>query len=139
MKRRLPREYAFKILFMIEVGKNDSASALSYMLGDYDFSDQERFFCKSLVEGVIEKKGDLDKTLSLYLINWQFDRLSAAVRNILRLALYELLYLDDTPPAVAINEAIELTKTYQDEEAARFVNGMLDNIWKANQESKPSC
>lgn len=138
MKRRLPREYAFKILFMIEVGKNDPASALSYLFGNDDFSNQEKLFCRSLVEGVLEKRGELDKTLSLYLINWQFDRLPAAVRNILRLALYELLYLGDTPPPVAINEAIELTKTYQDEEAARFVNGMLDNIWKANQESKPS-
>jgi N utilization substance protein B len=139
LKRRLPREYAFKILFMIEVGKNDPACALHYLLGDDGFSDQEKFFCRSLVEGVLEERGELDKTLSLYLINWQFDRLSAVVRNILRLALYELLYLGETPPAVAINEAIELTKTYQDEEAARFVNGMLDNIWKTNQESKPSC
>ena len=64
------------------------------------------------------------------LVNWQFNRLAATVRNILRLALYELLYFEDIPPAVAINEAIELTKAYQDEEAARFVNGILDTIRK---------
>jgi N utilization substance protein B len=140
LKRRLPREYAFKILFMIDVGKNESESALCYLLDNIGFSAQEESFCTSLVEGVLKKREELDKTLSLYLINWQFDRLAAVIRNILRLALYEMLYLDDIPPAVAINEAIELAKAYQDEEAARFVNGILDSIRKNSrgQETNPS-
>ncbi len=128
MKRRLPREYAFKILFMIDVGENDSESAMRYLLDDAGFSVKEKSFCTTLVEGVLAKRGELDKILSQYLINWQFNRLAATIRNILRLALYELLYLEDIPPAVAINEAIELAKAYQDEEAARFVNGILDTI-----------
>lgn len=130
MKRRLPREYAFKILFMIDVGKNESESALRYLLDDTNFSVKEKNFCTALVKGVLGKREELDETLSQYLVNWQFNRLAATVRNILRLALYELLYFEDIPPAVAINEAIELTKAYQDEEAARFVNGILDTIRK---------
>lgn len=101
---------------------------MRYLLDDAAFSDKEKLFCRSLVEGVLAKKEELDEILSRHLINWQFNRLAATVRSILRLALYELLYLEDVPPAVAINEAIELAKTYQDIEAARFVNGILDAI-----------
>lgn len=130
MKRRLPREFAFKILFMIDVGKGDAEDAMRYLFDDAGFSSKEKHFCTTLVEGVLAKKEVLDQTLSRYLVNWQLNRLAAAVRNILRLSLFELLYFDNTPPAVSINEAIELTKAYQDEEAARFVNGILDAIYK---------
>jgi transcription antitermination factor NusB len=77
--------------------------------------------------------------LTGYLVNWQFDRLAAIVRNILRLALFEMLFLDEIPAVVSINEAIEITKIYQDEEASRFVNGILDKIlreMKADVERK---
>ena len=133
LKRRLPREYAFKILFMIDIGTNDAENAMRYLLDDAGFSSKEEFFCTMLVEGVESKKKELDEMLSKHLVNWQFNRLAATVRNILRIALYELLYFDDIPPAVSINEAIELTKIYHDEEAARFVNGILDTIYKQTE------
>ncbi len=135
MKRKLPREYAFKILFMIDVGGNDAEAALHHLLDDTAFSVNEKSFCTALVEGVLAKKNELDQILSRHLVKWQLSRLAATVRNILRLALYELLYARDIPPVVSINEAIELAKAYQDEEAARFVNGILDAIHKEHQET----
>jgi N utilization substance protein B len=118
---------------MIDVGNNNQEGALDYLLKDAGLSEKEQSYCVNLVKGVLSKKKELDEILSGYLVNWQFDRLAAAVRNILRLALYEMLYYDDIPPLVSINEAIELAKVYQDNEAARFVNGILDKIRKSTE------
>lgn len=129
MKRRLARECALKTLFMVDIGKNDCNGAISYILeGTKDLPQKEQFFCRKLVYGVMEKKEELDRMLTGYLVNWQFDRLAAIVRNILRLALFEMLFLDGIPAVVSINEAIEITKIYQDEDASRFVNGILDKM-----------
>lgn len=130
MKRRLARECAFKILFMVDIGDNNLEGALSYVLEDEGASDKEQSFCRELVNGVLENKDELDRKLSVYLVKWKFDRLAAAVRSILRLALYEMLYRSDVPEVVSINEAIEITKIYQDEESSRFVNGILDKVRK---------
>jgi N utilization substance protein B len=128
LKRRLSRECAFKALFMIDLGNNNDESALNYLLKDTGLSERERSFCIKLVKGVLSKEKELDEILSRHLVNWQFDRLATAVRSILRLALYEMLHCDEIPPLVSINEAIELTKKYHDNDAARFVNGVLDKI-----------
>ena len=128
MKRKQVREQAFKTLFMIDIGKNSPEKALFYILDSAVFSAGERLFLKELVLGTLENLPELDSLLSRYLINWELERVSAPVRAILRLGLFELLFLEKTPAAVTINEAIELTKRYQDEEAARFVNGVLDKI-----------
>ncbi|RJX28030.1 MAG: transcription antitermination factor NusB [Dethiobacter sp.] len=131
MKRRLSRECAFKALFMIDLGNNNQEGALNYVLRDAGLSEKEQLYCVNLVKGVLGKKKELDEILSGYLVNWQFDRLAVTIRNILRLALYEMLYHDDVPPPVSINEAIEMAKVYQDSEASRFVNGILDKIRKS--------
>ncbi|NLX91049.1 MAG: transcription antitermination factor NusB [Firmicutes bacterium] len=128
MRRKRVREQAFRTLFMIDIGKNNPEKALFYTIDNFTFSAGEQLFLKELVLGTLEKLPELDSLLSRYLINWEIERLAAPVRNILRLGLFELLFSEKTPPAVVINEAIELTKRYQDEEAARFVNGVLDKI-----------
>lgn len=128
LKRKQVREQAFRTLFMIDIGKNNPEKALFYTIDTFPFSAGERLFLKELVLGTLEKLPELDSLLSRYLINWEIERLAAPVRTILRLGLFELLFSEKIPPAVIINEAIELTKRYQDEEAARFVNGVLDKI-----------
>jgi N utilization substance protein B len=116
---------------MIDLGNNNQEGALNYVLRDAGLSEKEQLYCVNLVKGVLGKKKELDEILSGYLVNWQFDRLAVTIRNILRLALYEMLYHDDVPPPVSINEAIEMAKVYQDSEASRFVNGILDKIRKS--------
>ncbi len=134
MKRRLAREYALKALFMIEVGGNDPTSALFYLLENTSFSGKETTFCRQLVIGTIEEQDSLDVLLSQYLVNWEMDRLATVVRNILRIGLYELIHMKDIPPSVTINESIEMAKKYQDDESARFINGVLDRFMNANEE-----
>jgi len=131
LKRRFLRECAFKALFMIDLG-NTYEAAFRYLLDEAGISEKEQSYCLNLVKETLKKKNELDEFLSAYLVNWRLERLPVAVRNILRLALYELLYDNNVPPVVSINEAIELAKKFQDFESARFVNGILDKIWKDN-------
>ena len=133
MKRRFARECALKVLFMIEMGANNTEQALQYILDNSCDAEQamqarEQEFCTALVRGVVSKRDELNSMLTPFLINWQLDRLAPVVRVIMYIALFEILYMEDIPPAVTINEAVELSRQYQDEESARFVNAVLDNM-----------
>ena len=87
-----------------------------------------RAFAESLVQGVWTHRAELDELISKFSRNYKLSRLAAVDRNILRLAVYEILHNKEVPPVVAINEAIELAKEYGSEESGRFVNGLLDRI-----------
>ena len=87
-----------------------------------------RAFAESLVQGVWAHREELDELITRFSRNYRLSRLAAVDRNILRLAVYEILYNKEVPPVVAINEAIELAKEYSSEESGRFVNGLLDRI-----------
>ena len=86
-------------------------------------------FAEALLRGVIERQPEIDSLIDRRALGWGLDRLSLVDRNILRIGLYELLY-GDTPPEVAIDEAVELAKTYGTEKAPAFINGILDRVWK---------
>ncbi len=115
--RRKARQEAFKILFQLEINEQE----IEY------FPDQ---FSKQLVEGVREQETVLDKLIEKFLINWSLERLSLVDKTILRIALYEIIYIEDIPYAVSINEALELAHTFSDEEASKFINGILSKIIK---------
>ncbi len=85
-------------------------------------------FFESLVRGATEKKQEIDAALEQKLENWSLSRLPKIERTVLRLAVYELLYMEDTPNNVVLNEAIELCKTYGDEKSSKFVNGVLSKF-----------
>jgi len=87
-----------------------------------------REFAQKLVHGLLTRLEEIDALLAGIIENYDFNRLAAVDRNILRLATYELLYLEDVPPRVAINEAIEIAKAFGSSESGRFVNGVLDRI-----------
>lgn len=130
MKRRLARECALKILFMVEMGENEPDEAFEYITESEPVPQSEKEFAEKLFQGVLQHREELDGLISQHLINWKLERVAATVRNILRLALYEIKCLPDVPPVVSINEAIELAKVYHDDEAGRFVNGILDRLLK---------
>lgn len=91
--------------------------------------DQEsRAFAEELVAGVLEHKKELDELIGRYATNWKVSRMQVVDRNILRLGAYELRWLDDMPAKVTMNEAIELAKDFGDDDAAKFVNGILDKV-----------
>lgn len=89
-------------------------------------SDESRAFAEQLVQGVLEHKKELDATIGKYATNWTVARMPIVDRNILRAGLYELLWLDEVPAKVTMDEAIELAKSFGDEDASRFVNAVLD-------------
>jgi N utilization substance protein B len=85
-------------------------------------------FAEPLVRGVLEHRDALDAELTQNAANWDLDRMAGVDRNILRLAIYEMLHREDIPPVVSINEAVDLAKKYSTEDSGKFVNGILDNI-----------
>jgi len=127
LSRRLAREVAFKALFQVDVGKCRSELALRHSLEDYNLEESEQKFVHELVVGAEQKRSVLDELIKKYLVKWEIDRLSAVDRNLLRLALFEIIYRPDIPHAVSINEALELAKKYGSSgEAVGFINGVLD-------------
>ena len=127
MSRRLAREAAFKALFQIDLGKSTAAQALRYVLGGLKLADSEARFAREIVEGAHRSRTELDTLIQKYLVRWELQRLGTVDRNLLRLALFEIMYRPDIPAAVSINESLELAKKYGcSEEAVAFINGLLD-------------
>jgi N utilization substance protein B len=131
MRRRRAREYALQILFQIdfksqEVSRNDFEG---FWL-DKKESEDVRKFTEELVRGTIERLDEIDSRLAKVAENWVLKRMAAVDRNILRFAAFEILYRKDIPPAVTINEAVEIAKKFSSSEAAPFINGILDKLAK---------
>ncbi len=133
-RRTLAREHALKILYQLDITKRP----LDLILVDYwkaddtkDIKDEEIIaFAGLLAKGVVDHLKDIDDKISEYATNWQLKRMAVIDRNSMRIGLYELKYATETPPKVAINEAVELAKKYGDLESSKFVNGILDKIHK---------
>ena len=87
-----------------------------------------RMFADALVRGVLQRREELDGVIQRYAKNWDLPRIAVVDRNILRMAIHEILHRDDIPPVVSINEAIEIAKRYSTEQSGRFVNGILDKV-----------
>jgi len=131
-KRREGREAAVQFLFCSDVNPELTPADID---GFFDTirpaSKHVREFAKILATGACEHRAEIDATIQAHTDNYRLDRLSAVDRSILRLAIYELLFRDDIPNVVSINEAIEVAKRFGTEESGRFVNGILDNLHKA--------
>ncbi len=128
--RRRARELALQLLYQHEL-TDASPEAMQRDFDDFKgASGATRKFAAELLQGTLGKLEEIDTELGRQTANWRLDRLAAVDRNILRLALYELLNEVDTPPAVIMNEAIEIAKRYGAAESPRFINGVLDGFVK---------
>ncbi len=133
--RSKSRDIALCLLYQIEVAGLNLSQALS-MSPARDIKDQTVIdFFTQLAKGIVSKKEEIDSIIKKYAKNWGINRMAIIDRNILRLSVFELFFLKDIPPKVSINEAIELAKRYGDTDSARFVNGVLDKIYKKERES----
>lgn len=130
--RRDSRETAVQFLFVRDMhgGAVEGDASMVLALREVKFSKKVVQFAKDLIEGVIRNQDELDNAIRTQAINFKFERLAAVDRNILRVAVYEMLHNPETPPAVAINEAIEIAKKLGAEDSGKFVNGILDGIRK---------
>ncbi|MBI4845386.1 MAG: transcription antitermination factor NusB [Candidatus Omnitrophica bacterium] len=129
-KRTKSRECALQILYAFDIGGNKDKDIAANYWKQNESDVQIKKFSMDLVTGTLEKIKDIDKLISKYADNWRLERMAVIDRNIIRMATYELLYVEDIPPKVAINEAVELAKKFGDDESGRFVNGVLDKINK---------
>jgi len=131
MKRRQAREYALQILFQIDfTEKKLGRRELDEFWADKKENREIREFAEELVKGTLGKLEDIDALIEKLAENWILGRMAAVDRNILRLAAFEILYRKDIPPAVTINEALEIAKKYSSSESAPFLNGVLDRLAK---------
>ncbi len=136
MQRRKAREYALKILYMIDIRKEPPQKIIEEFWKNVDEKNEEvKKFANEIVNGVIEKLNEIDKIISNVSLNWEIERMSYIDRNILRIGTYEIYYRNDIPKVVSINEGIEISKKYGDEDSPKFVNGILHKI-KENFENK---
>jgi len=126
--RREGREAAIQFLYQRDLGGGAGISDLQEFYAFRGLSPSARRFCEGLVSGLLDHTADIDLALREHTQNYELDRLSAVDRNILRLAVHEMLFCDEIPPVVSINEAIDIAKKYGTEESGRFVNGVLDKI-----------
>ncbi|MBP2078232.1 transcription antitermination factor NusB [Oceanobacillus polygoni] len=124
MKRHTAREKAFQLLFQLDINDNDPNQAIEEFLE----SEERDAFLKALVEGVTAQKSTIDSIISENLENWTLNRVASVERTILRIATYELRYMEDIPNNVSINEAVELGNTYGDDKSGKFINGVLSKI-----------
>lgn len=131
--RRAAREKAFHILYSVDVigekGEEAKNKIIEYHLASVP-DGKEKEYLIDTVRGVLRYKGEIDELISRVSENWKLDRMSVVDRNILRIAVYEMLYRGDIPVKVSINEAIELAKKFGEIDSPSFVNGVLDGIAK---------
>jgi N utilization substance protein B len=136
-KRSKGREHALKILYAVDITGDDPKNCIAVFWKDNDEPDAEvRSFAEAIVLGVNRDRELIDKVITRYTTNWQLERMAVIDRNVLRQATYELLFRDDIPPKVAINEAIDIAKKYGDKDSGKFVNGVLDKINKTEKPKK---
>jgi transcription antitermination factor NusB len=128
-KRRRARELAVQVLFHLEFNPSDPGESFELLCRSFSPPKEIRAFSKELVLGVWENKGNLDTLIRQASRNWRIERMSRVDRNILRVAVFEVLYVGDIPPKVSIDEAVELGKKYGTEDSGAFVNGVLDHIY----------
>ena len=133
MKRQRSREIAMELLFGMELSKNSYEETIENFVEDYemDLTTIDLEYIKSTVKVVTDNLEKIDGIITESLVNWKLDRISRVNLTILRLAVGEMLYVEDVPEKVAINEAIELTKKYSDEKSVSFINVVLDKAFKS--------
>ena len=129
MKRRKAREYALQILYQCDLTKN-SPDRLNFeaFWRENPAPDDVKAFTEEIVRGTLKNLARIDSLIKSVVEHWEMKRMAAVDRNILRFATYELLYKNDVPAAVTMNEAIEIAKKFSAKESSSFINGLLDRI-----------
>jgi N utilization substance protein B len=128
--RRRARELALQLLYQFELTDSPPEEMQSGFEEWNNAGQSVREFADALLRGTLSRIAELDEELGRQTTHWRLERLAAVDRNILRLAMYELIYETDTPHAVVIDEAIEIAKKFGAKDSGRFVNGVLDGFVK---------
>lgn len=132
--RRKARELAAQILYQIEMKQTEPREVFdlfwTHEEAVHEVSPEMRQFATELVEGVYRNRREIDLLIESHSHHWKLGRMAVVDRNILRISVYELLYLHDVPTSVILNEAIEIAKKFGTADSSSFINGVLDNVAK---------
>ena len=129
-QRHKAREYALQGLYMFDVGKAALDAIKKFDWLDDPMEDEAKDFTYTLIDGTISNLDAIDEVIREYSRNWTPERLTVIDRSILRLAIFEMLFMKDIPAVVTIDESIELGKTFGGENSGQFINGILDSVKK---------
>jgi len=128
--RRETREWIVQFLFQLDFNPEPIDIALKDFWEEKNPSEREKNYAEEIIKGVVQHKAELDERLSEYAKRWHSERMVAVDRTVMRVALFEMLYREDIPPVVSINEAVHFAKDFSSFQSGRFVNGVLDRIRK---------
>lgn len=128
--RRETREWIIQFLFQLDFNPEPIDIALQDFWEEKTPGKREKTYAEEIIKGVVQRKEELDEKLSQYATRWNSDRMGAVDRTVMRVALFEMLYREDVPPVVSINEAVHFAKDFSSLQSGRFVNGVLDRIRK---------
>ncbi|MFH1217533.1 MAG: transcription antitermination factor NusB [Pseudomonadota bacterium] len=128
--RRKSRELALQCLYQIDQSGNSEAD-VDGMSDHFDVNKKAIPYAQELVDGIRSNWQDLNSLIEDHAKNWRLSRMAVIDRNILRIAAFELIHKDDVPTSVALNEAIEIAKRYSTDDAAPFINGILDSMCRS--------
>jgi N utilization substance protein B len=132
MSRRTARKHAFSLVYQLEFYTDIEPDKILNEYGkDHELTDGDREFIYQEISGVIQNINKIDIYITENLKGWKMDRLNTVDIAILRLAIYEILFFEDIPYSVSVNEAVELAKIYSSEEAPAFINGVLGSVVKS--------
>ncbi len=128
--RRATREWIIQFLFHLDFNAEPVDIALKDFWAEKEPNEREKTYAEEIIKGVVQHKDELDDRLSQYAKRWDSERMGAVDRTVMRVALFEMLYREDVPPVVSINEAVHFAKDFSSFQSGRFVNGVLDRIRK---------
>jgi N utilization substance protein B len=128
-QRRKAREVALQVLYELDVLNIDAKEAITLFWNNFRATEDSKKFSTLLIEGAWDNKEQIDNLIRSCSEHWSLERMSRVDRNILRMAVYELLYCPNIPPKVTLNEAIDLGKMYGSENSGSFINGILDAVY----------
>jgi len=126
--RRKSRELALQALFYMDIRKDISEEALEHFCRNFEPSRKMKPFFIELVNGVSRNLSEIDHLIKKFSKNWKITRMSCVDRNIIRIAIFEMLFCKDIPAKVSINEAIDIGKKFGTDESGSFINGIMDSI-----------
>lgn len=127
-KRRLIRERVLQALYAYELSGEPLPHVVDYVFSDLKVQKEALEFARLFIETVVDHLDEIDRIIRDKVANWEFSRIAVIDKLILRMGICELMFFEDIPPKVTINEAIEIAKRYSTENSGMFVNGVLDSI-----------
>lgn len=130
MTRKEAREYCFILMFEYEFQKNTALELLSYFEDNNIKLGNQKEYIENLLNTALDNLASIDELIEKYTKGWRISRLPKVTLSVLRVAICEIIYFDDIPDGIAINEAVELAKKYNDDKNGKFVNGVLASVSK---------